>query len=528
MIAEYFLQRDTLMDFRSQMLNELLATRLIIEESIKEFIGLNGGANPVEGQQLRVDLTSINREIERRKGGDAMAAIANSDADVPNCTDMGNALRMSRQFDGKIKHSTALGWLCWDKKRWRRDDTQAIERCARMTVRQIYAEAANESDKSQREVIGAWAQKSESAQKIGAMIRLCESEPNVAVRAEIFDANQWLFNCQNGTLDLRNGELRAPAAANLITKIAGADYDAEAPCVEFERFLQTIFGGDFELVRFVQKFFGYSLTGVTREQCFVIFHGTGANGKTTLLQAIMRALGDYAIQAPASTFMQKRDGGGIPNDVARLAGARLVVSIESEANARLAESLVKALTGGDRIAARFLHKEFFEFEPQFKLVLATNHKPRITGTDLAIWRRIRLVPFGVTIAPEDQDKELPAKLEAELPGILRWLVDGCLAWQRNGLNPPEAVSGATMAYRVDSDVLADFLAAACEIGRDFTAGRSSLFAAYVDWAEAQKMSERDRVSAKAFGDALNERGFESDRNFKGRFYWGLRLKSDQA
>lgn len=433
---------------------------------------------------------------------------------------------MARLFGNDIKHSPALGWLIWDGKRWQRDETQGIERIARQTVRAIYQEAAEENDKDRRAALAEWARKCESQQKINAMISLCESEETVAVRADIFDRDDFLFNVQNGTLDLRTGKLRDHRREDFITKISPVAYDPDAPCVRFEKFLEQIFEGNFDVASYVQKIAGYAMTGDTREQEFYIFHGLGSNGKTTLVKTLLRVLGDYGLQSPVETLMVKKNGSGIPNDVARLAGARMVAAVESEANQRLAESLVKALTGGERIPARFLHKEFFEFEPAFKLILSTNHKPRITGTDHAIWRRVRLCPFNVIIPEAEQDNELEKKLEAELPGILRWAVEGCLAWQRDGLKPPEAVTGASKSYREESDMLGEFIEVCCNAVADATVTAKELYSAYVEWSEGNKDRERDRLNRVTFGRALAERGFEAGRNSQGRLWQGIRVKTE--
>jgi putative DNA primase/helicase len=469
---------------------------------------------------------AIERELRandvRESGATNGAANVRDEVAVENLTDMGNSSRMARIHMADIKHSIQLGWLSWDGTRFKIDDTQEIERRARETVRSIYMEAAEETDKDRRAALAEWARKSESEQRINAMIRLCESEEGVAVRADVFNRDPWMLNVRNGTLDLRTGKLRAQRREDFITKICPVAYDPQAPCTTWYKFLEKIFADDLDLATYVQKIAGYALTGDVREQEFYLFHGLGANGKTTLVKTLLRALGDYSAQSPVETFIVKKHG-GIPNDVARLAGARLVVATESEANQQLAESLVKALTGGDKIAARFLHKEFFEFEPSFKLILSTNHKPRIIGTDIAIWRRVRLVPFAVTIPTEEQDKELPTKLEAELPGILRWMVEGCLLWQREGLKPPSAVAEASEAYKQDSDVLSEFIETRCEVGPMTTMTAKDGYAAYVEWSEENKQKERERLSHVRFGMALAERGFIGDRNWKGRFWRGIGL-----
>jgi putative DNA primase/helicase len=245
----------------------------------------------------------------------------------------------------------------------------------------------------------------------------------------------------------------------------------------------------------------------------------GANGKSTLLKILLSLLADYGKQTGTETLLVKR-GDQISNDVARLAGARLVSAVETESGRRLAEGLVKQLTGGDRMTARFLHREFFEFDPTFKLWLAVNHKPRITGSDHAIWRRIRLVPFTVTIPENERDPDLTEKLKAELPGVLAWAVAGCLAWQAEGLRAPEAITAATKEYRDESDVIATFISERCKAGPDCEVSKAGLYEAYAEWCE--KSGERP-LSKKELGARLMEKGFLDDRTKKSRFWRGIDL-----
>jgi putative DNA primase/helicase len=280
--------------------------------------------------------------------------------------------------------------------------------------------------------------------------------------------------------------------------------------------------GNQDLIKFLQKAVGYSLTGSTREQVIFMFDGSGANGKSTFITLVLSLLGDYAQQTPTETLLRKQ--GGIPNDIARLKGARFVAAVEAESGRQLAEVLIKQLTGGDRITARFLYKELFEFEPTFKLFLAVNHKPNIKGTDHAIWRRVHVIPFKVTIPPEERDRNLGEKLKAEHPGILRWAVEGCLLWQKEGLGVPESVTEATNDYRAEMDVIVDFIAECCEIDPTAKTKFSDLYRRYIEWSNENGQLN---VSAPEFGQRLMEHGFPSDRNKKlGRFRSGIKLRGD--
>ena len=353
-------------------------------------------------------------------------------------TDIGNAARFAQDHHDQILYSQTLGWMVWDGMRWHRDDTGEVERLARDTLARLAAEAVRTGDKK----LASWATRSANKSRIDAMVSLGQSEIGIARRSEIFDANPRVFNTASGLIELKTGECRPTEPGDYVTMAAPVFYRREAECPVWLTFLDRVLGGNLDLIEFLQRAVGYSLTGLTIEQCLFLLYGSGANGKTTLLEALRGILGNYAQQTPTETLLLRGNGGsGIPNDLARLRGARLVCATEIEDGHRLAESLVKQLTGGDTITARFLHREFFEFRPQFKLWIATNHKPMIRGTDYAIWRRIRLVPFEVQIPPEERDAELPAKLAAESTGILAWAVEGCLQWQKKGLDAPEAVTG---------------------------------------------------------------------------------------
>ena len=376
-------------------------------------------------------------------------------------------------------------------------------------------------DDEARKAAVRWAMRSESKERIKAMVELTKSEPGIPITPEDLDCDSWLLNLENGTLDLRTGELRDHSRKDLITKLAPVTYytDAEAPT--FRNFLERILPSE-ALRTFVKRAVGYSLTGDASERAFLILHGSGKNGKSTLLEAIQVMLGDYAMTTPVETLLLK-PAGSIPNDIARLKGARFVSASENERGRKLAEALVKAMTGKDTISARFMRGEFFDFRLTHKLWLATNHKPEIAGTDLAIWDRIKLVPFNVRIPEEEQDKHLDEKLEAELSGILAWAVEGCLDWQREGLPEPDEVRAATESYKEEMDPLARFIEECCVLSSGLRTPTKDLTGAYRIWARQtgeQELPWREVISK------FKAHGCESSRTNTERGWIGIGLTEE--
>lgn len=421
-------------------------------------------------------------------------------------TDAGNAQRFAAQHGEDVRFNSEWNhWLVWDGSRWGKDRTLGVQQRAKETAESIYSEAAAAADQDSRARLAKWAVTSEKRSSIESMIVLARSE--VAVTADQLDADPWLLNCANGALDLKTGELLPQTKELMVTKVSPVAYNPDAKAARWEPFLRIVLP-DPEMREFVQKAVGYSLTGDTREQALFITYGSGQNGKSTFLEAVRNVVGEYAQNAPTEMLLNKKTGGGIPNDVARLRGARYVTAIETAKGRRMEETLVKQLTGGDTVTARFMRAEFFEFTPVAKIWMATNHKPIITGTDEGIWRRIRLIPFIVKIPPEDLDPTLPAALQAEAPGILAWAVRGALAWQREGLDPPTAVVEATGKYREDMDVLGNFLRENCRVAEDAVGVRASLFAAYENWCHENNLRA---PSAQGFNEMLRDRGFEERR-----------------
>lgn len=440
------------------------------------------------------------------------------------CTDLGNARRIVKLCGGDLRWALALGDLVWDGKRWRRDDTRAADRLAKRAILAIFDEAKSMGESREAESLASFAAKSQKRERIAAALDLARSEPEIAVRAEDLDRDSMLFNVENGTLDTQTGTLRPHARGDLITKVARAKFDPTATAPQFLRFLGRIVPEP-EVRAFLQRYFGSALTGRTDDQAFVALYGLGANGKTVLTETIADVLGDYAVVVPFESLTAKREQANAASpDLADLAGARLALATEPAEGARLNVSLVKQLTGGERIKARWLHKNPFQYTPQFKLAMVGNHKPEIPESTHAAWRRVHLVPFGVQIPAGERDPDLKRKLLEERDGILNWLHEGCRAWLAGGLNPPAAVVAATKAYREDEDVLAGFLEDRCILGAAYSARASALYAAYLVFAKA---AGEDPVSQKRFGDRLAERGFTKVK--KGTVTWfglGLREPAD--
>ncbi len=444
--------------------------------------------------------------------------------DAPNPTDLGNARRLVAAHGAELRYCHPWGkWFAWDGRRWRLDESGEVVRRAKATIRDLYREAADLDDAA-RQALGKHALRSEAGARLRAMVDLTESEPGIPVHPDELDRDPWLLNVRNGTVNLRTGALRPHERGDLVTKLAAVEYDPAADCPTFLAFLDRIMAGNEGLIRFLQRAAGYSLTGDTSERVLMILHGEGRNGKSTFLEVLRSILGDYAIRTPTDTLMAKREN-GIPNDVAALRGARFVSASEADEGRRLAEATIKDLTGGDTISARFMRGEFFNFAPEFKLWLGTNHKPGIRGTDQAIWDRIRLVPFTVRIPDSEQDKRLREKLLAEASGILTWALEGCLDWQRDGLGEPQEVTEATAGYRAEMDVLGAFLDDRCVCHEHAQVSAKALYAAYQAWCD--ETGEKP-LTQQATGRRLTERGFDSAQLGKSRTrtWLGIGLKTD--
>jgi P4 family phage/plasmid primase-like protien len=439
-------------------------------------------------------------------------------------TDLGNAERMVHRHGQNIRFNTSFGkWYLWDGKRWNEDKVSKVLQIAKDTVRAIYEEAAQCDDPDLRKSLGEHAMRSESRSRIESMVSLAKSE--VPVLPDEMDKNIWAFNCENGVINLKNGELQPHSRDYMMTKISPVTYDASADCPTWKGFLNDIFQDEQgnikqDTIDFLQKAVGYSLTGSTTEQVLFFLYGTGRNGKSTFMNVIKDILGDYGKQTNAETFTVKKSD-RVNNDIAALKGARMVAATESEEGARLAESLVKQLTGGEPVQARFLHQEYFEYVPQFKIFFTTNHKPVIRGADEGIWRRIRLVPFTVRVPDEKLDKDLPEKLRNEMSGILRWMVEGCLKWQKEGLGVPQEVKDATDSYRDEMDTIGSFISDLCVVHENAKTLAADLYRQYGYWCQDNGEYE---ITKQKFNRKLEERGFKKGRDGRGIFLAGVGLR----
>jgi len=457
-------------------------------------------------------------------------------------TDTYNARALVRYF-GNVLHYCYpwKSWLVWNEAYWGRDTSGCVIQYAKLTVTRL-ARLAEGMSKEELTKLFQHIKSSLSTSKLKAMLENAQSEPGIPIQPETLDTHDWLLNVTNGTLDLTTGHLRPHRQDDLITKCLTVSYDAQATCPLWERFLWRIMGGsqtpdtpemstsELEarqdadvraraLIDFLQRAIGYSLTGSTREQCIFILHGPTKTGKSTFLAILRALLGPYGQQADMSSFLHKeRDE--VRNDLADLAGSRLVCALESQEGRRLAESLVKQLTGGaDLVKARFLFQEYFTFKPQFKIFLGTNHKPVIRDTDSAIWERIRLVPFIVPIPLPDRDKTLEAQLCAELSGILAWAMRGCLAWQQRGdLGEPDAVTQATKDYQSEMDNVGRFLDDCCDLTvPDIAKVKTTLLgSAYQAWCRANNESA---LTNTAFITNLEGRGYRRERGHANQYFW---------
>src|SRR5256884_1842383 len=437
-----------------------------------------------------------------------------------NFTDLGNAERFSTKYRDTVRWcETWNTWLIFNGKCWEPDRTGHVDRLAKIVVRNIYKEAAAEPDDDLRKRIAKHANASESNRAVRAMLDRAKSE--LPAVPDDFNKHLYLLNCKNGALDLRTGELRNHSPYDMLTRCLKINYNPLATCPKWDDFIQGIFDNDSDLIQFMKEALGMSLCGDTSEQCLFICHGSGSNGKTTMLETVRIIMEDYGLAANIETF-QVRKNQGIGNDVAELYGARFVTASENTMGSRLNEAFIKKATGQEPLRARRLHANEFQFMPEFTIWFPVNHKPVVKDTSKGMWRRVHFIPFNVTIEGDKLDKHLGEKLLDESEGILASLVQGHIDWHKRGhLEPPKAVKDATQAYRAEMDTVSNFIEEECLIGDGKTVSTKILLERFESWCE----QNGEKYDPKTLKTALRERGLHSTKSTGGRYYWqGIGLK----
>jgi putative DNA primase/helicase len=478
---------------------------------VRQDSGRRRAAKLTERAQQLVDDPTVPMTALAEIGADLSKIVSCSEPLPPRFSEEALALRFSRRYADQLRFVSRWGrWIRWDGMRWVDDDTLRVFDLARGICRAASAECGDGA----KAIAAKLASKATSV----AVERLAAADRRHAATVAQWDSDPWLLNTPTGTIDLRTGDSREHRRSEYVTKITAAGPNGECPL--WLGFLRRVTGGDSELQSFLQRMIGYAMTGSTREHALFFLYGTGANGKSVFLSTISGLLAEYAKTAPASSFTASATEQH-PTDLAGLRGARFVTAIETEDGARWAEAKVKTLTGGDKIAARFMRCDFFEFLPEFKLVIAGNHKPGLRSVDEAIRRRLHLVPFTVTIPQDERDPRLGEKLRAEYPGILSWAIQGCLDWQQDGLNPPAKVRRATADYLAAEDAIGRWLEDRCITdGPCWTAG-AVLFSDYQAWCE--RTGER-ATSQKRLTQTLESRGFVQERTSTARGFAGIGLR----
>lgn len=440
--------------------------------------------------------------------------------------DMGNAERFVDLFGENVRYCyTEKKWYFYNSMRWSVDNLGVILRMADKCVEamkaeaKLYLQADEESGGDMAKAFEKHMKSSRSNKSKKAM--LSEVEHHIPILPIQMDRYKMALNTPSGIINLKNGDVKAHNPEYYFTKITSVDCAEAADCPRWLAFLDDIFAGDKDLIRYIQKAVGYSLTGSTAEQCAFFLYGTGRNGKSTFIDVIRDVFGDYAANIQPETIMVKSSqSNAINSDIARLKGARLVTSVEPNEGVRLNEGLLKQLTGDDTVTARKLYSEEFEFKPEFKLWMATNHKPIIRGTDTGIWRRIHMIPFNVQISEDKVDKNLTHKLKAEMTGIFKWCIDGCLMWQREGLQMPAAVLKSVREYRREMDVISAFIEDKCTL--EGTVQASMLYAAYASWADS---NNEYCMSNTKFSTELAKR-FEKIKGRNYNYFTGISIRSE--
>jgi putative DNA primase/helicase len=476
---------------------------------------------------FQANLEEATRKADRIVKGQGVAAplpVATYEA-----TDVGNAYRL-RDLIGLVRFSPEMGFFLYEDGAWVLDKLNAVRTKAQTVGAAIMAEAEalnggpmdGNTDAAILKLY-AWGRSSETTRRIDSMIQELQALQGVAIDVETFDAHHHLLGVANGVVDLRTGALQPHDPGLFLSKRLDVVYDPQAVAPRWEAFLDEVFPEFPDLPAYVQRLVGYGISGETSEQCFVIHWGNGANGKSIFTEALSEVFDAITNTTPFATFEDKPGGGGIPNDVAALKGARLVFASEGERGRPMAEAVIKRVTGRDRITARFMRREFFTFTPTFLLQLATNFKPSFRGQDEGLWRRVKLIPWTRYFAPEERDHYLHLKLKAEAEGILAWAVRGAIAWYAHGLGDPPAVMEATKTYRETSDSLAGFFPGVLEADKASMVPGNEAFKAYLHWCDEEDLPLKEQMTRRSFYAAMEERGIQRVKKEVGQVLLGVKL-----
>ena len=489
---------------------------ILREDGVEALRAAVADAKPFEPDDFGLDRPELPDEqapkTERKKHNGAKVATEDDGARPPEFSDDALALRFAERHANELRYVAKWSaWLCWDGVCWRFDNTLSAFDRARVICR---AAAAGCNKLKLRKELA-------SAKTVSAVERLARSDRRLAATVEQWDADPWLLNTPEGVIDLRTGIMREHRAEDYLTRVTVVA-PGNRECPIWHAFLDRVAGGK-ALQQYLQRVCGYALTGSTREHALFFLWGTGANGKGTFMNAITGILADFHRIAPIETFTASYNDRH-PTDLAGLRGARLVTATETEEGRRWAEAKIKTLTGGDMISARFMRQDFFDYMPQFKLMIAGNHKPGLRAVDEAIRRRFNLIPFTITIPPEERDHELGDKLKAEWPAILQWMIDGCLDWQESGLAPPEAVTAATAAYLEAQDTFSAWLEECCERDPNAWERSMTLFGSWKTWAEQSGQFVGDAKTFRARLERHNDIEHRPEPGTKRAGFKGVRLK----
>lgn len=446
-------------------------------------------------------------------------------------TDLGNADLFADMFQRKVHFVPELNkWLVWVDGKWRSSRDKLIDLVRqlvdrrRQEARDLHALTTHHEESVNKTDVWKWVIKSQSKSRIDAMLELAKVDAKIFVSQDKLDRPPYLVGVKNGTLDLVAGVVREGRPDELITQLIDIEYDPKAKCGKWQLFIEQVTCGRKDLADYLQEILGYALCGSVKEQQMFVLTGKGKNGKSTLVDVFLEVMGDYGKTTPAHTLM-KSESRAIRNDIARLRGARFVSAVEINTGKQLDEALVKRLTGGDKITARFIGREYFEFAPQAKFFLAVNTLPEVSGADDGIYRRIKIIPFELSVEDKQLDMALPEKLKGEKAGILAWAVEGFQRWYGNKLIEPACVNDASEDFRATMDTIGSFLKDVCERKSGVRIPKSSLFTSYQRWAKEACI---DPVGLNQFGTLIRQQGIKESKSGSTRFWQGLTARTNQS